>query len=137
VRAVLDANVLISAALSSQGPSAELIRRCRDGALDVIVSNLLLEELERACTYPRLRKRISAERAVAYIAWLREHATLAADPETTTPISSSDPGDDYLLALAIAEQAFLVTGDQHLLALGARSPIHPPAAFLRQLDHIT
>jgi uncharacterized protein len=134
VRAVLDANVLISAALSAQGPSASLIRRFRAGAFELIVSRLLLEELERAFTYPKLRKRILPANAGAYLDWLREHATLAEDPDAPPPVTSPDPDDDYLLALAITEQSFLVTGDQHLHSLAEDLPIHRPADFLRLLD---
>jgi putative PIN family toxin of toxin-antitoxin system len=133
VRAVVDANVLISAVLSSRGPSAQLLRATRDGAFELIVSERLLTEIERAFGYPRLRKRILAEKAAAYIGWLRSHGMLAEDPEAAPPISSPDPDDDYLLALAIHRRAFLVTGDQHLLGLRDELPIYPPAEFLRML----
>jgi len=133
VRAVVDVNVLISAVLSSQGPSAELVRAARDGGFELIVSELLLTELERAFGYPKLRKRVPAEKAAAYIGWLRSHATLAEDPAGPVPVASPDPDDDYLLALAIDRRAFLVTGDQHLLGLRDELPIYPPAEFLRML----
>ena len=133
MRAVVDANVLISAGLSSRGASAEVLRATRDGAFELIVSELLLTELTRAFGYPKLRKRIPAETAGAYVGWLRSHGTLAEDPAGPPPVSSPDPGDEYLLALAIDRRAFLVTGDQHLLGLRDELPIHPPAEFLRML----
>jgi predicted nucleic acid-binding protein len=46
---------------------------------------------------------------------------------------SADPGDDYLLALAEAERAVLVSGDRHLHALAGQLPILAPRAFLDQL----
>lgn len=134
MRAVLDANVLISAVLSSRGASAELLRCNRDGAFELIVSELLLTELHRAFGYPKLRKRIPPEKAAAVVGWLRDHGTVAEDPTDPPPISSPDPADDYLLALAIDQRAFLVTADQHLLGLRGELPIHPPAEFLRNLD---
>jgi len=130
VRAVLDANVLISAVLSSRGPSAELLRQSRGGVFELIVSELLLAEVGRAFTYPKLRKRISAENGAAFIDWLRDHGTMAEDPTGTPSIGSPDPDDDYLIALAIEQSAFLVSGDQHLLGLRADLPIHSPAQFL-------
>ena len=93
----------------------------------------MLAELERALSYPKLRKRIPAEKAAAYLSWLRSHGTLADDPAGSAPISSPDPDDDYLITLAIDRRAFLVTGDQHLLGLHGELPIHPPAEFLRML----
>ena len=133
VRAVVDVNVLISAALSARGPSAEILRSNRDGAFELIISELLIAELTRALAYPKLRKRIPAEKAAAFVSWVRDHATLAEDPTDPAPVRSPDPDDDYLLALAISRRAFLVTGDQHLLGLRDDLPILPPAQFLARL----
>ncbi len=133
MRAVVDVNVLISAALSARGPSAEVLRSSRDGAFEMVVSELLIAELTRALAYPKLRKRIPAEKAAAFVSWVRDHGTLAEDPPDTVPVSSPDPDDDYLLALAIDRRAFLVTGDQHLLGLRGDLPILTPAEFLTKL----
>jgi uncharacterized protein len=133
VRAVVDVNVLISAALSARGRSAEVLRSSRDGAFEMVVSELLIAELTRALAYPKLRKRIPAEKAAAFVSWVRDHGTLAGGPPDTVPVSSPDPDDDYLLALAIDRRAFLVTGDQHLLGLRGDLPILTPAEFLTKL----
>jgi uncharacterized protein len=134
VRAVVDVNVLISAALSARGPSAEILRNNRDGAFELVVSELLIAELTRALAYPKLRKRIPAEKAAAFVSWVRDHGTtLAEDPPDPAPVSSPDPDDNYLLALAINRRAFLVTGDQHLLGLRQDLPILTPAAFVSKL----
>jgi putative PIN family toxin of toxin-antitoxin system len=133
VRAVVDVNVLISAALSARGPSAEILRGNRDGAFEMVVSELLIAELTRALSYPKLRKRVPPEKATAFVSWVREHGTLAQDPPDPPPVSSPDPDDDYLLALAISRRAFLVTGDQHLLGLGEDLPILAPAEFIIKL----
>lgn len=47
---------------------------------------------------------------------------------------SDDAGDDYLLALAAAEDAVLVSGDEHLLVLASDLPIRAPADFFAFLD---
>jgi uncharacterized protein len=133
VRAVVDVNVLISGALSARGPSAEILGSCRDGGFEMVVSELLIAELARALTYPKLSKRIPAEKAAAFIGWVRDHGTLAEDPPDPPPIRSPDPDDDYLLALAISRRSFLVTGDQHLLGLRDKLPILPPAEFVTKL----
>jgi predicted nucleic acid-binding protein len=104
----------------------------------LIFAPLLLAELERAFAFPTLRRRISAEEAETVIDWLRRAATVASDPDGPPPIRSRDPGDDYLLALAAAEDALLVSGDEHLLSLegslAGRLPIRSPAAFLELLE---
>jgi uncharacterized protein len=104
-----------------------------DGGFDLIVSPLLLAELERALAYPKLRKRIAAEDAAQVVEWLRRSATIVEDPASPPPLRSPDPGDDYLLALAATARAALVTGDRHLLSPDTALPIYPPAEFLRTI----
>jgi putative PIN family toxin of toxin-antitoxin system len=133
VRAVVDVNVLVSAALSAEGPSADILRASRDGESELITSETLLTELTRTLAHPRIRKRIPAEKAAAYINWIRDHGRLADDPVGAPPVRSRDPDDDYLLALAIDQRAYLVTGDQDLLVLNAHLPILTPAQFASQL----
>ena len=133
MRAVVDVNVLVSAALSAKGPSADILRASRDGQFELITSEKLLTELTRTLAYPRIRKRIPAEKAAAYINWIRDHGRLADDPVGAPPVRSRDTDDDYLLALAIDQRAYLVTGDQDLLVLNAHLPILTPAQFAAQL----
>ncbi len=134
MRAVLDANVIISALLSRSGSPALVLRAWQDGQFELIVSPLLLAELGRALDYPKLRRRIPAEEAEAVLDWLGRVATVAPDPEGPPPIRSRDPGDDYLPALAAAEHALLVSGDEHLLSVMGESPVHAPASFLSLLE---
>jgi putative PIN family toxin of toxin-antitoxin system len=133
VRAVVDVNVLISGVLSAKGPSAEILRASRDGLFELVVSELLLVELKRALSYPKLRKRIPPEKAAAFTNWVRDHGTLAEDPASPPLVGSRDPDDDYLLALAISRRAYLVTGDQDLLVLSDDLPILNPAQFTAKL----
>jgi putative PIN family toxin of toxin-antitoxin system len=133
VRAVVDVNVLISGVLSAKGPSAEVLRASRDGLFELVISEMLLTELNRTLRYPKLRKRIPPEKAIAFASWIRDHGTLAKDPEGPPPVGSRDPDDDYLLALAIDRRAYLVTGDQDLLVLSDDLPILTPAQFATTL----
>ena len=134
MRAILDANVIISALLSRSGSATVVLRAWQDGQFELTVSPLLLAELERALAYAKLRRRISAEEADAVVGWLRRAATVTPDPQGPPPIRSRDPGDDYLLTLAASEHALLVSGDEHLLSLQGESPVHSPASFLSLLD---
>ena len=67
-------------------------------------------------------------------AWLGRAAQLAADPPGLPPIRSEDPADDYLIALAAAERAVLISGDRHLTVLAGRIPVRTPAEFLAELE---
>jgi putative PIN family toxin of toxin-antitoxin system len=133
VRAVLDPNIVISAVLSPGGSPARVLRAWIDGHFELSVSPLLLAELERALAYPKLGKRIDPEDARALMAWLSDSATVATDPKEPSPVSSPDPDDDYLIALAAAQAALLVSGDAHLLGLAAVMPVISASAFLARL----
>ena len=132
MQAVLDPNVLIAAVLSRSGTPALVLRAWLDGRFDLIVSEALLTELERALRYPKLEARVSAEERISFLELLRTAATLTEDP-ADVPRVSADPDDDYLVALAHSQKAVLVSGDQHLLTLSERLPIMNPRAFLESL----
>jgi uncharacterized protein len=133
VRAVLDPNVLIAALLSPRGTPATLIVRWLAGDFELVVSEHLLEELSRALAYPKIRARISDEDANAFVEHVRMNAELASDPANPPP-RSADSSDDYLLALAGAEHALLVSGDKHLLDLADAFPIRTPREFADALE---
>lgn len=133
MRAVLDPNVLVSALLSRTGSPAQLVSRWLGGAFELVVSDKLLAELERALAYPEVRRRIAQAEAEAFVALLRAGGRLGTDPAKPGR-RSADPGDDYLLALAEAERAVLVSGDRHLLALADELPIQTARAFLDALS---
>lgn len=84
--------------------------------------------------YPKLRRRVQEHEAASFLAWLLRGAVVVADAPGDPPISSPDPDDVYLLTLAAAHSAVLVTGDRQLLALGDRMPIRSPADFLAEID---
>lgn len=134
MRAVLDVNVLISATLSQTGSPARLLVAWQTGAFELIVSPALLAELERALGYPKLRRLVFPEDADAFVAWLERSATLVPDAETAPPVTSVDPGDDYLIALAADQRAMLVSGDAHLTTLAETFPVVTPARFLAMLE---
>jgi uncharacterized protein len=133
VRAVLDPNVIISALLSPDGASARALLAWLRGEFELVVSPLLLAELDRALAYPKLRKRIEPRDAQRIVDLLSSSVNSAADPEDAPPIRSRDPGDDYLIALASSASALLVSGDKHLLDLAKTLPILSPARFLERL----
>ena len=133
MRAVLDPAVINPALLAPNGSPAKALRAGLDGAHDLVGSLLLLAELDRTSAYPKIRRRVPASDATAAVG-LVEHQALVVDDPTEPPlIRSPDPGDDYLITLAMAARAVVVSGDRHLLGLGQTLPIHSPAAFLALL----
>ena len=134
MRAVLDPNVLISALLSPTGAPARVVDAWLNGRFDLVVSPLLLADLERALGYPKLVARTAPDDAALAVDLFRREAVMRADPTTAPAVASEDPGDDYLIVLAAAEHAVLVSGDNDLLGLRGRIPVMSPAEFLLQIS---
>jgi uncharacterized protein len=130
---VLDPNVLVSAALSPRGAPAEILRRWLAGEFELVVSPKLLEELRRVFAYPKISKRIALDDSDMLLGLLEDEAQVVSDPDQPAPIEIADPDDVYLLVLAAAAGAALVSGDGHLTALADRFPVFGPADFLARL----
>jgi predicted nucleic acid-binding protein len=64
------------------------------------------------------------------VRWVADSASVVVDPDADPPVHSRDPNDDYLIALASAHRAALVSGDEDLLALEGEIPVFSPRAFL-------
>jgi len=133
VRAVLDPNVIISALLNRQGTPARALQAWLDGSYELVVSEALLSELERALAYPKLRRHVEPHEARELVEFLRRGNRLTDDPTEVPSVRSPDPGDDYLIALAEATRAVLVSGDRHLLILRDQLPVFSPAEFVESL----
>jgi uncharacterized protein len=134
VRAVLDVNVLVSAVLRADGPPGLVFRRWLLGQFELVVSDLLLRELERALAAPKLGDRIRPAERTDLLDRIRESGTLARDLQGKTAVRAPDPDDQYLLELADSKGAALVSGDRHLLMLAGRIPVYSPREFLDLLE---
>jgi len=133
VRAVLDPNVIISAALSPNGPPAAVLVAWLDGQFEMVASQKLLDELDRSLAYPKLRKRIPEVDAAALMRLIERGAVIRDDVESPPQVSLHS-GDDYLISLAKESEAVIVSGDGDLLSLAPNLPVFAPAAFLDWLN---
>jgi putative PIN family toxin of toxin-antitoxin system len=118
LRAVLDANVYVSAYVRPEGPPGQIIERfLRDAAFEVVVSAAIVEEVLQALAYPKVRK--AARTKLEPDLWFEDIVVLAqlvAGQEI--PPLSEDPDDDKYVAAAIEGRAtFVVTGDPDLRTL--------------------
>jgi putative PIN family toxin of toxin-antitoxin system len=119
LRAVLDANVFLSAAISpSSAPGRILERFLADRAFEIVVTPEIIAEVQRAFGYPRVRRRIAP--GLDPLEWLLDVVALAeivADSGVAAGVSR-DPDDDRYVAAALEGRAgFIVSGDRDLLAL--------------------
>lgn len=80
LRVVVDANVLVSALLNVDGAPARVVRSWLEGAFDLVVSPLLLRELDRVVTRPGLARRLDPLAVGKLRDTLGGDATLIPDP---------------------------------------------------------
>jgi putative PIN family toxin of toxin-antitoxin system len=132
---VLDPGVLLSALISSKGAPAALYLRWRRGDFELIVSPLLLDELERVLNRPKFRRYVTPEEAAAYLETVRRKALMRPDPADRQQVCR-DPKDDYLVALARSVGVlYLISGDRDLTEIpNAVPPVLRPHEFLAVLD---
>jgi putative PIN family toxin of toxin-antitoxin system len=89
-----------------------------DDRLELITSPLLLREITSVLKRPRLRKYLSTDEALRFVADLAAQTILLTDPPGPPAAVCRDPNDDYLVALATARRAdAIVTGDPDLHAI--------------------
>lgn len=116
-RAILDTNVLISAALQSKGPSGACVDWARRNAVRLIFSVETWAEfvtrLHRS-KFDRYLPPGARELLIAELDGVRESVTIQ-----NLPMGCRDPDDDRILETAVAGGAqVIVTGDQDLLVTG-------------------
>lgn len=135
LRVVLDPNIAISALITPNGTTGQVVRAGLSGRYRTIVCPGLLEELDDVLRRPKLRRWFTTDDAAEFLADLIGLAETYPDTSDPPPICR-DPDDDYLLALAVQAHAdLLVSGDHDLLSLGwPPVEIISPRAFLDRLD---
>jgi putative PIN family toxin of toxin-antitoxin system len=106
-----------------------LLAQAHGVGFEMVISPLLLEELETVLLREKFRRYATVEEVADYLAFIGKQGTLARDPDQPAPLSCPDPKDEYMLALAYAQKAVLITGDSHLLDLSGGAPICAPADF--------
>ncbi len=118
MRVVLDANVLIGALISSGTPPDGLYRAWLRGEIELVTSAAQIAEIADVVSRPRLRKFIDPDEAADILDNIGSRALILDElPEVNL---SPDPGDNPILAAAIAGEAdLIVSGDKkHMLTLG-------------------
>lgn len=126
---VLDTNVLLSGTAYPGSIPGKIVSAWRNGSLDVILSQYILDELQRVL--PRLNHRL-AWSSVEIRDFVDSLALLAdlVDPLETSESALRDVADQPVLGTFLAAKAnYLITGDKDLLALSAHYTIITPAHF--------
>lgn len=139
IRAVLDANIYISALLRPQGTPGKVFRLLLEHqAFHLIGSSAIFDEVRRGLNYPRVRRYHSL--SVDEIdRWVIALALIAEPTEGRLNVRAveKDPDDDkYLVAALEGRAGYLVSGDSDLLDLEEYRGVRMITAhdFLRILE---
>lgn len=120
IRAVLDANIYVSACIRPQGPPGRILRLLLDDqAFQLVGSDAIFDEVRRSLKYPQVRRYLSLT-SVESDRWIIALALIAEPTEGRLKIRAveKDPDDDKYLAAALEGRAgYLVSGDSDLLEL--------------------
>ena len=122
MRIVLDTNVLVSAILSPQSVSAQILRLVLDDAVTLAISQDILDEAYRVVRYPKLvrlmkKHGITPEVVDSIIKRLSTIAVITPG-ELKPDVVRDDPSDNMILACAVESEAnFIISGDHHLTEL--------------------
>lgn len=113
IRAVLDTNIIVSAAIADGTPAA-LMRAARRGAYELVSSAYILEEARRVLVG---KLGFTAGDVDPVLLAVAATASDLVPVTRATREWCGDPGDDAVIETALVGRAgFLVTGDRLLLA---------------------
>lgn len=137
MRIVIDSSVVVAALATPNPESASrvVLAAVAAGAVELVITDELEAEYRRAVEYPQVRRYAAkvdrqgfVDAVVATAARVEAGSAVGAVP--------ADPGDDKVVAAALAGRAvFVVTLDRHLLEVGGLAGVLVlrPGAFLREL----
>lgn len=118
----------MSGPISPGGTLARIVAAVAAKQVRAVISQHLLDELATVLARPKFRRWIRLADSTAFVDALAREGDLRPEPDDVSS-RVRDPNDDYLVALAEAAAAMIVTGDDDLLG----ADLDPPAITPRQL----
>ncbi|HSR05875.1 MAG TPA: putative toxin-antitoxin system toxin component, PIN family [Bryobacteraceae bacterium] len=138
IRAVLDANVFVSGILT-EGAPRKILRAWRAGQFHLAASHAIFSEIGRVLRYPKIprRHRWSETEIHEFMESLEALAIVTPGGLRLRVVGEVPADDRYLECAAEGEATCVVTGDRHLLDLGAYREIEilSPREFIELLDY--
>ncbi len=138
IRAVLDANVFVSALIRPEGPPGQIfVELLEREAFALILSAAIMDELRRTLNDPGVRRyvRLTTQEMEAWLASVQSVAEQV-EGRRSASVVVSDPDDDKYFAAAVEGDAdVVVSGDSHVLRVKpfGRMRVLTPRAFLEKL----
>lgn len=131
LQVVLDPNVFVSAVVKPDGVSAAVVRAGLAGRFRLVVSPALIAELSSVLRRPKFADYATLDEVSALLDAVFGASERHEDLPTGEPVIG-DPGDAYLVGLAVSAQVDLVvSGDRDLHdALEGQLDVLTPGEFL-------
>ena len=120
VRAVIDTNLFVSGLFANQGYTYQLQELWLAGAFELVASEQILNEIQRTLQKPQIKQRLLLQdgEETVITELIRAKATIVTADRYQTDKIIEDPTDNKFLACALEAGAhYVVSGDNHLLAL--------------------
>ncbi len=136
MRVVLDTNIWISGLLLPNSKAGHILKLWKEEKISLITSNIILKEIERVLTYPKIKKRIkwTEEEIQTYIVLLSFFTEVVDVTVISVPLEK-DPTDSWILETLLKSKAdYLVTGDKVLLDLANKFPILCLEEFSQKIE---
>jgi putative PIN family toxin of toxin-antitoxin system len=129
IRVVIDTNVVVSANLVDEGPSAAILSLAISKKIMMFVSPAVLAEYEKVLSRPRLK--FDPGRVKAVLTIIRDAAELVQPTRTIKEIEKDEPDNRFLECADAARAEYIVTGNpKHFPQTFENITIVTPREFL-------
>jgi len=129
IRVVIDTNVVVSANLVDEGPSAAILSLAIDKKIRMFVSAPVLAEYEEVLRRPRLK--FTPQRIEDSLADIRASAELVQPTRTIDEIQMDEPDNRFLECADAAGAEYIITGNiKHFPRVFENIKIVTPQLFL-------
>ncbi|MBU0460819.1 MAG: putative toxin-antitoxin system toxin component, PIN family [Nanoarchaeota archaeon] len=136
LKVVLDTNVVISSAISSDGNPASIFEMLLLEEIQNFTTEEIIEEIKEVLERPRITKRLSLiEREFILNNFI--HFSTTIKPAVRIEEIKDDPDDNKFLECAVSAKAdYIISGDEHLLKVNRFKGILivTPAEFVSIVD---
>jgi len=137
LKIVIDADCIVAGTLAASGAASRLLDLWHDGEFEVITCPQLVKEVREALLRPRIANRygVTQEEVDELVGRLQQESIQVPDPTDPPRVVPGDPGDDYLVALAVRNDAdALVRRDRHFdgLSVAGLRTLYP-GEFLKEV----
>jgi len=121
LKIVVDANLFASGLIKPNSNPGKILDLIKQNQIELILSPAIIKEIKRILLYPKLQKyhRKTAQKIDAYFEDILMFAWIVEGEEIIDIIKADSSDNKYLACAYEGEADYIVSGDHHLLDIGA------------------